>query len=102
MFHFKQQSIGSTPLCKQSVTQGFNTRATTACIPAYVLSICACLQRPRVLTPALSAAAQRHGFQLLALEPDADPQQWAAQGVDVIVHKVPEDHSECPAASKLQ
>lgn len=55
-----------------------------------------CLQRPRVLTPALSAAAERHGFSLLALDPAADPQQWAAQGVDVIVHKVPEDHGECP------
>jgi hypothetical protein len=50
------------------------------------------LQRPRVLTPALSAAAARHGFEVLALEPDAGPEQWAAQGVDVIVHKVPEDH----------
>jgi hypothetical protein len=47
-----------------------------------------------VLTPALSAAAEQRGFQLLALEPDADPEHWAAQGVDVVVHKVPDDYSE--------
>lgn len=49
------------------------------------------LQRPRVLTPALSAAAERHGFQLLALDPADDAERWLAQGVDVIVHKVPKD-----------
>lgn len=46
-----------------------------------------------MLTPVLRAAAEQHGIQLVALNP-CDTEQWAQQALDVIVHKVPEDHGE--------
>jgi hypothetical protein len=48
-------------------------------------------QRPRVLTPSLSAAAAARGLTLLALDPSSTPQQWMEAGVDVVVHKVPDE-----------
>jgi hypothetical protein len=48
-------------------------------------------QRPRVLTPSLSAAAAARGLSLLALDPSSTPQQWREAGVDVLVHKVPDE-----------
>jgi hypothetical protein len=49
------------------------------------------LQRPRVLTAALSAAAAARGVSLLALDPGSTPEQWREAGVDVLVHKVPDE-----------
>jgi hypothetical protein len=47
-----------------------------------------------VLTATLSAAAAARGLSLLALDPDSTPEQWEQAGVDVLVHKAPEEMGE--------
>lgn len=44
-----------------------------------------------MLTATLSAAAAERGLSLLALDPDSTPEQWEQAGVDVLVHKAPDE-----------
>jgi hypothetical protein len=44
-----------------------------------------------VLTPTLAAAAAARGLLLLALDPGSTPEDWREAGVDVLVHKVPDE-----------
>lgn len=56
----------------------------------YVFTVSRALQRPRVLTEALSAAAAERGFDLVALDP-SNTAQWKSRSVNIIIHKLPED-----------
>lgn len=60
---------------------------------AVATAVVACLQRPRVLTTALQAHAAEHGIVLVSLNP-SDPDQWEAEHLHAIVHKLPEDAGE--------
>lgn len=61
-----------------------------------------------MLTPTLTAAAAVRGLSLLALDPASTPEDWRAAGVDVLVHKVPDEpgarssHTGHAQASRLQ
>lgn len=87
--------------CWQQQVQNLTAVPCCPCLPLL-------LQRPRVLTPSLSAAAAARGLSLLVLDPNSTPQQWREAGVDVLVHKVPDEPGVCgvvvcvPLAAELR